>query len=102
MKAVGVKALKARLSEYLRMVKSGETILVTEREEVVAELRPARRQQPPAGDVDEALDALSERGEVTRAAVPKADWTFHSQGLGLPPGTAMKLLDDVRADREQA
>jgi antitoxin (DNA-binding transcriptional repressor) of toxin-antitoxin stability system len=102
MKAVGVKALKARLSEYLRMVKSGEVILVTEREEVVAELRPARRQQPPAGDVDEALDALAERGEVTRAAAPKADWTFRSQGLGLPAGTALRLLDEVRADRDQA
>lgn len=101
MKAVGVKALKARLSEYLRMVKSGETILVTEREEVVAELRPARRQQPPAGGVDEALDALSERGEVTRAALPKTGWTFHSPGLGLPAGTARRLLEDVRTDRDE-
>jgi len=42
MKAVGVKQLKARLSEYLRLTKAGETILVTERDEVVAELRPAR------------------------------------------------------------
>jgi len=42
MKAVGVKQLKARLSEYLRAVKAGEIILVTDRDEVVAELRPAR------------------------------------------------------------
>jgi antitoxin (DNA-binding transcriptional repressor) of toxin-antitoxin stability system len=101
MKAVGVKALKARLSEYLRLVKSGETILVTEREEVVAELRPARRRQPPAGDVEEALDALAERGEVTRAALPKGEWTFRTQGLGLPPGTAARLLDELRADRDE-
>ena len=38
MKAVGVKVLKAKLSEYLRLVKAGETVLVTERDEVVAEL----------------------------------------------------------------
>ena len=39
MKAVGIKELKARLSEFVRLVKSGETVLVTERDEVVAELR---------------------------------------------------------------
>jgi prevent-host-death family protein len=101
MKAVGVKALKARLSEYLRMVKSGEVILITEREEVVAELRPARRQQRPAGDVEEALEDMADRGEVTRAAVPKAGWTFRCKGLGLPAGTALRLLDEVRADRDE-
>ncbi len=101
MKAVGVKTLKARLSEYLRMVKSGETILVTEREEVVAELRPAHRQQRPADDVEEALEALAERGEVTRAALPKVGWTFRARGLGLPAGTALKLLEDLRADRDE-
>ncbi len=42
MKAVGIKQLKARLSEYLREVRRGETLLVTDRDEVIAELRPAR------------------------------------------------------------
>lgn len=46
MKVVGVKELKARLSEYIRLAKAGESILVTERNEVVAELRGARRQAP--------------------------------------------------------
>ena len=40
MKAVGVKDLKARLSQYLRAVRAGETYLVTDRDQVVAELRP--------------------------------------------------------------
>jgi hypothetical protein len=31
MKAVGVRELKNRLSEYLRLVKNGEEILVTDR-----------------------------------------------------------------------
>ena len=35
MKAVGVKNLKAKLSEYLRAVKAGETLLVTDRDEVI-------------------------------------------------------------------
>jgi antitoxin (DNA-binding transcriptional repressor) of toxin-antitoxin stability system len=43
MRVVGIKELKARLSEYVRAVKAGETVLVTERDEVVAEQRPVSR-----------------------------------------------------------
>jgi prevent-host-death family protein len=35
-KSVGIKVLKDNLSKYLRMVKDGETILVTDRNEVIA------------------------------------------------------------------
>lgn len=68
MKVVGIKQLKAKLSEYVCLVKAGETVLVTERDEVVAELRPARRQTPAAGPLDDALEALAASGEVSRAA----------------------------------
>ena len=44
MKAVAVKELKNRLSTYLREVRSGEIVLVTDRGQVVAEVR-----QPSAG-----------------------------------------------------
>jgi antitoxin (DNA-binding transcriptional repressor) of toxin-antitoxin stability system len=46
MKVVGIKQLKARLSEYIRLAKAGETVLVTERDEVVAELGPSSRRIP--------------------------------------------------------
>ena len=42
MRAVGIKALKNKLSEYVRLASSGETVLVTDREKVVAELVPPR------------------------------------------------------------
>jgi antitoxin (DNA-binding transcriptional repressor) of toxin-antitoxin stability system len=42
MKAVGLKVLKNKLSEYVRLAASGETVLVTDRETVVAELVPPR------------------------------------------------------------
>lgn len=38
MKSVGLRELKNRLSEYVREVRSGEAVLVTDRGEVVAEL----------------------------------------------------------------
>lgn len=61
MKVVGVKRLKARLSEYVRLVKAGETILVTDRDEVVAEIRPARRQRGLGEDLEEILDGQGAR-----------------------------------------
>jgi antitoxin (DNA-binding transcriptional repressor) of toxin-antitoxin stability system len=99
MKSVGVKQLKSRLSEYLRLVQSGETVLVTDRDEVVAELRPARRQPGAADSLDGLLDSLAERGEVTRAGLPKRRWTWKAKGLGLAAGSANALLDEIRSDR---
>jgi len=40
MRSVGIRILKNRLSEYIRLVASGETVLVTDRDRVVAELTP--------------------------------------------------------------
>jgi prevent-host-death family protein len=46
MKSVGVRELKNRLSEYLRDVRAGERVLVTDRGEVVAELAPPGQGRP--------------------------------------------------------
>ncbi len=40
MRTVGVKVLKNKLSEYIRLAAGGERILVTDRDRVVAELVP--------------------------------------------------------------
>ena len=94
-----MKQLKARLSEYLRLVKTGETILVTERDEVVAEMRPARRRVRAADELEDVLDALSDAGDLTRSALPKRSWSWRSGGIGLPAGTVLKLLDELRSER---
>jgi antitoxin (DNA-binding transcriptional repressor) of toxin-antitoxin stability system len=47
MKSVGIKILKNRLSEYVRIAAGGETVLVTERDRVVAELVPPRSDRSP-------------------------------------------------------
>jgi antitoxin (DNA-binding transcriptional repressor) of toxin-antitoxin stability system len=99
MKAVGVKKLKAKLSEYLRSVKAGETLLVTDRDEVIAEIRPVSGRLPPHDDVEDVLDGLAQAGEVQRARTSKGDWTWQTCGLGLPGGTAAKVLDELRSDR---
>jgi prevent-host-death family protein len=45
MRTVGLKTLKNKLSEYVRAAAAGETVLVTDRNRVVAELVPPRPQQ---------------------------------------------------------
>ena len=42
MQTVGIKALKNNLSEYIRAAEAGETVQVTDRGRVVAEIVPAR------------------------------------------------------------
>jgi antitoxin (DNA-binding transcriptional repressor) of toxin-antitoxin stability system len=99
MKSVGIKQLKARLSEYVRMARAGELILVSDRDEVVAQLGPVRHQPPAPGSVNDLLDQLAKRGQVTRAAQPKAGWSWSPRPLGLPDATVAQLLDDQRQDR---
>jgi antitoxin (DNA-binding transcriptional repressor) of toxin-antitoxin stability system len=42
MRAVGLKTLKNKLSEYVRIAAGGETVLVTDRDRVMAERVPPR------------------------------------------------------------
>lgn len=41
-RSVGLKTLKNKLSEYVRLAARGETVLVTDRDRVVAEIVPPR------------------------------------------------------------
>ena len=59
---VGTKELKNRLSHYLRKVRDGEVVRVTDRGEVVAELRAAEQ---AATDERALLAELEAAGLVT-------------------------------------
>jgi len=60
--AVGCRELKTRLGAYMRRVKAGATIIVTERGQPIAELRPIA-----AGTgLEERLYQLAARGLVSR------------------------------------
>jgi antitoxin (DNA-binding transcriptional repressor) of toxin-antitoxin stability system len=97
MRAVGIKTLKAKLGEYIRLAKAGETILVTERENVVAELRPAHRQRLGAPTLQDELEALADRHEVTlrsaEGAWPGPKPISHETDL-----SSATILDALRAE----
>jgi hypothetical protein len=95
MKTVDVRELKSRLSEYLRLVRSGEEILVTDRGEVVAELRP------PTWCVALSHPALLElvrQGRV-RVGLPNSPDAYPALGPAMPRGSAARLLDEERGER---
>jgi prevent-host-death family protein len=62
MAAVSVRDLKNRLSEHLRRVQTGVSMLVTDRGRPIAELVPLR---PESLTLDQRLAQLAEAGEIT-------------------------------------
>ena len=98
MKTVGVRELKNRLSEYLRHVRSGESVLVTDRGEVIAEFSPPGRVLSD-GSVPPALLGLARRGLLSLGAPGDA-----SVYVALPrprrgKHSAADLLDEERGPR---
>jgi len=53
---VGMRELKSKLSEYLRRVKTGETIIVTERGKMIGQIIPVKP------TLEERMKALAEAG----------------------------------------
>lgn len=68
MKAVGLKVLKNKLSEYVRIAERGETVLVTDRDRVVAELVPPERTRSPVLS-DALLSEAVRKGWITPPAL---------------------------------
>ena len=97
MKAVGVRELKNRLSEYLRLVRTGEPILVTDRGEVVAELRGPLPGAAPA-DPHPGLAELARQGRLRPGSVNEPD-LYPALPRRTAEGTAARLLDEERGER---
>ena len=70
-RAVGLKTLKNKLSEYVRVAAGGETVLVTDRDRVVAELVPPGEARSPRL-ADAMLAELVRSGLLTPALRPAA------------------------------
>ena len=68
--SVGIRELKSRLSECVREVKKGATIVVTEHGRRVARL------VPETGSLDERLDALRDSGAIS--------WSGRRLGRAMP------------------
>jgi antitoxin (DNA-binding transcriptional repressor) of toxin-antitoxin stability system len=91
MSTVGLKILKNKLSEYVRRAAAGETVLITDRGRVVAEIGPP---QPKP-------ESWRERGireGWIRPAVRGPDWPPPRNPI--PGYTLEQLLADLDEDRK--
>lgn len=97
MKTVGLRELKNRLSEYVQQVRSGESILVTDRGEVVAELR-LPDESSVERSVPRGLLGLARRGLVTLGTPNHPSLYRRSPGVMTRQDVA-ELLDQERGKR---
>ncbi|MEO8076342.1 MAG: type II toxin-antitoxin system prevent-host-death family antitoxin [Acidobacteriota bacterium] len=89
---VGARELKVRLGTYLRQVRQGRTLVVTDRGQPVAELRPVT----PETGADAVLARLEAAGVVRRPTRPRLPSFRPIKSLGKSLSSA--VLED-RDDR---
>jgi prevent-host-death family protein len=99
MKTAGIRELKNHLSAYIREVENGETVLVTDRGRVVAELRPPgerERAAPPPGNL--AYRRLVHAGMLRPAARARSVRLADRPVYRLARGMAQDLVDQERGE----
>jgi antitoxin (DNA-binding transcriptional repressor) of toxin-antitoxin stability system len=96
MRAVGIKALENKLSEYIRVASNSETIMVTDRDRVVAEIGP-----PQPGRTEQVSDALL--AEIIRQGWLRPPLAtsppLPSRKPVAPLAEVLRELDDDRGER---
>jgi len=90
MRAVALQELKERIGEYVHLAEGGETVLVTDRDRVLAELVPPRRSVVPLASQAPLADAV-QKGWIQPAA---------SAG-GTPPRVPVTSLSDLLQDLQR-
>jgi antitoxin (DNA-binding transcriptional repressor) of toxin-antitoxin stability system len=100
MRAVGIRELKNSLSRYIRLVEAGESVLVTDRGSVVAEIRPpgAEGQRSALDPISAELAELARRGRAVLGAAHDPD-LYRTRPAVLKKGTSAELLDAERGER---
>src|SRR5688572_32298784 len=91
-KTVKIAELKNRLSCYLRRVQKGESILVCDRDRVIARIERVGA-HPIQGTDAEWLDRLERRGVIRRGTgAPSAKWIANRPTIGAD--VVAMLLDE--------
>jgi antitoxin (DNA-binding transcriptional repressor) of toxin-antitoxin stability system len=96
LKTVGVKELKNNLSAYLREVRCGATVLVSDRNSIVAELHEPYRRSTVGESVNPLLMDWADAGLVSLPTIEKL--SLPVSPVKLRAGTSAELL---KSDREE-
>lgn len=93
MRSVGLKTLKNKLSEYVRLAAEGETVLITDRERVVAELTP-----PAPTRASGVADA--QLADIVRSGVLTPPFCHGAPPATTPVAPLDEILNELAADRD--
>ncbi len=95
MRKVGIKTLKNDLSKYIRAAAAGETVMVTDRGHVVAEITPPCISDDPL----ESNPLLSE--DVRRGRIAPATGSPYTPGPKIHGVPFDDIMAELRDDRDR-
>ena len=93
MRSVGLKTLRNKLSEYVRLAAGGETVLVTDRDRVVAEIGPPSPTRSSVLSDARLVDAFRQGGMTPPISVERGPPARQ------PVMTIDELLSNLQRDR---
>jgi antitoxin (DNA-binding transcriptional repressor) of toxin-antitoxin stability system len=94
MRSVGLKVLKNKLSEYVRLAAAGETVLITDRDKVVAQITA-----PDAARSPLLADAMLADAVRSGWLTPPLGAASAGPPVSKPVARLRDLLDELDADR---
>lgn len=94
MRSVGLKVLKNKLSEYVRLAAAGETVLITDRDKVVAQITA-----PDAARSPLLADAMLADAVRSGWLTPPLGVAGAGPPVSKPVARLRDLLDELDADR---
>jgi prevent-host-death family protein len=97
MSTVGLREFKNKFSKYVNRARSGESVSITDRGQIVAELSPAKRLSKN-GEPITTLDELRRRG-VLYSGTGRNEATLYPAMPRALKRSAAKLLDEERGGR---
>ena len=97
MKKAGIAELKNNLSRYLEHVKSGETVLVIDRNQPIAQIIPLQKTPRSAAPDDGRIARLERKGLIRRGSGDVGQWLIKRRPVKVPGSVLQDLLDERRS-----
>lgn len=99
LKTVGIKDLKNNLSAYIREVRRGTRVLVSDRDIIVAELREPLFERGRRESLNPIVSEWVAAGLVQLPSTEKR--TLRRSPVKLKAGTAREILNELRRDSSE-